>query len=229
MTKEEFQKFLEDPENKETFDAVVESLGYEKPDGIEGLKKNNQAILSEKKKIQAERDELKKKLDEVDMDEYIRLKKSSGTNGQQSELDAKIAKLSREIESERESKRSVTEKYHSRLIESELSNLLESNEYKTHKNALKQILRSRATVEESDGKDIFTIKDDDGISYTGSDYFKSVFPKTELGTQYKDQPINVGGGSRAVGGSGGMKKMSESEFNRLSPKDQAILMKSKTS
>lgn len=229
MTPEEFQKALENPENKAMFDTVASALGYEKPEDIQGLKRNNAELKAEKISFQTKYNELQKMLDSDEYKSYIQ-SKESGTQPTQKQTDfeAKLKKLENDLNAERQSKNEILKRAQDRLIDSELSAALEANGYSQHKKVLQPILRGRAIVEESNGREMLVLKDENGLPYSPQEFFKDVFPKTQLGADYKDQPINKGGGSTQLSGAGGAKRMPESEFNRLPPKEQARLMASKS-
>jgi len=76
MTAEEFKEFLKDEKNQGVFKEIVSALGYKSEEEIKGLSDKKDELLGQLRKVKDERESLKKRVDEIDFDEYIDLKNS---------------------------------------------------------------------------------------------------------------------------------------------------------
>jgi len=223
---EQIKEMMKDESKASEFKAIVKALGYETPEEIAGLKEKNYEILGKHSKLKAEYEEMKKKLDGVDIEEYNQLKESRTQKGNPSETERQLKKFETELKAEREARQSIEQRYHGTLTERELSRALEANKYTQHKPVLQQILQGRSKVEIIEGKEVVTVRDDSGYNVPVDEYFKTYFPNTEIGKNYADKPVNTGAGAHSISGGGSGKRMPESQFNKLPPREQAKIVNS---
>ncbi|MDD4689065.1 MAG: hypothetical protein PHE51_04885 [Eubacteriales bacterium] len=228
ITIDDFKEFVKDEKNLGTFREVAKTLGFEEPEEIQGLLRKNQELIEKYKKIRKENEDIRKKLDEIDVDEYIELKEKSKTNPKTSDELTKIQrdlkKTADELEKERKIRLENEAYLEKTLKESALIEALDSNGFDIkHREILKSAFHGRARVEVEDDKRTVVI-DEDGLGLPVKDYFKK-YATTETGKTYLKQPENKGTGSSGFSGSGGAKILKRSSFNEMSNKEQMTMIK----
>jgi len=224
MNIEELKAALQDEANAEAFKAIITELGYEGPEDVKGLKVVNQNLKAEKMKVKSELDEAKKRLDEIDVDDYIAYKsQKDDAGGDAGKLQREFAKLQKDYSEVLQKSEQLESEYNNTLRDNVLSEALEGAGFKTHKTILKQALQAKAKVVQEDGKRLLLIDDGDGPGLPAKDYIKN-FAESEQGRQYLDKPANAGTGVRSTGSNGSAKTMSLKEFKALQPKDRSEFM-----
>ena len=82
ITKEDFQEFIKDEDNKETFVELAKTMGFEQ---VDGLKRKRDELLESLVAEKRKKNEYKNKLDSVDLDEYVELKENNEKNQSETE------------------------------------------------------------------------------------------------------------------------------------------------
>lgn len=227
MTLEELKEFMQDENNAAAFNEIVKAAGYETPDDIQGLKRNNQELKLEKQKIRSEYENLKKKIDEIEEQRYIEGdgQKGESKNAELEKMKRELARMTEKINTTESRASQIESEYHSTLKESILSNTLESLGFKQHKELLKSAFQGKAKVEIDGNKKIVLIDTGDGIGLPADEFFKQ-YSTTEQGKMYLDKPVNAGAGAHGFTGSSGSKVMSIEAFNQLPAKQRSAYVAS---
>jgi len=213
MNKEELQEFLKEESNKDLFLETVKSMGYEAPEDIEGLKKNNRDLKAEKQKIKENYDSLQKRLDELEKSYYD----TNNDNQEEKKYTREIEKLTRELKEAQEKASKVESEYNSTLIDRTISEALEEAGFTQHKAILKQAHLGRAKIEQ-DGDSKLVLINDGEQELPAKDYFRK--QAEDSLKQYLDKPVNSGAGSASFQSSGS-KVMNNKDFRQLSGKEQS--------
>lgn len=190
-----------------------------------GLVNNKTKLLAELKQAKADRAELQKKIDEVDFDEYIRLKEEdeerilNGNSGNDSSKgmsseerenlknklqgmhDKKIKEKEAEIQQLQEKIGVLETDYHTTLKSNSLKDMFDKHRIADeHRDILEMALQGRALVDVADdGKREVMMKDEDGQVLPINDFFK-IWSGTDKAKHYIKAPSSSGGG--AAGGQG---------------------------
>lgn len=219
MNREEFQEFLKDEENRGLFVEAAKGMGFELPEDIEGLKKNNRDLKSEKQKIKSDYEELKKRVDEFEEKSYI-----DKNDPEEKQLLAKVQRdydrLKKDYEETQAKSQRIESDYNNSLIDRTISEALEKNGFTQHKSILKQAYLGKAKIEtDGDKKSVYIF---DGEQELPADEFFKVQADKSL-KSYIDKPVNSGAGGSGFTGSNS-KAMKLADFKAASPKDRAAFM-----
>lgn len=218
MTKEEFAEFLKVEENKGLFVEAAKAMGFEAPEEIEGLKKNNRELKAEKTKAKSELDDLKKRLDEIEDEKYLDNKDNKTPDPK---LQREYEKLKKELEEATNKAKQIEGAYNSTLIESTISKALEKTGFNQHKDLLKKAYLGNAKIEvEGDKRTILIL---DGEQELPAEEFFKQKAASDL-KDYLDKPVNSGAGAHGFTGASGSKVISEGDFKNLTPKARASFM-----
>ena len=224
----DFQEFLKDEGNKKVFADVAKTLGYETPEEIQGLKAKNYELLGNNKKLKEQINEIQKKLDGIDIDSYNDYVNKISTSGKP---DDEITKLKRELQTaikqneEYKSKYSALEaELNSSVVNSTLSSVFdEIGIDPKHKALLLEAYRGKAKIETTDSGRTVVIDSGDSLGLPAIDYFKK-FAESETGKHYLKQPENSGANSSRFTQPASGQKITQTDFNKLLPKQQAEFM-----
>lgn len=214
---------------KAEFDALPDSLkakfeadgdGYSLQEiDVEGLKKSKAEILEEKKRIQAERDELKKFKDDHDAKANEADENQKRKAGEFEALEKKLRDKIAEVEADRDKRISDVR---GRIFESSLENML----------VAKGVRPEMARYARIDAVDQFELGDDyslklkDGIG-DAKEVDGFISKLRESTPDFFKATTQPGGGASGSGNNGGnAKTMPEAQFDLLSPKEQAAFINS---
>jgi regulator of replication initiation timing len=229
MTIDELKEFLKDPKNADAFKELVKAIGYETPEEINGLLKKNQELIAKQKKLREENEIIKKTLDEIDMDEYVELKKKVESSGKASDeltkLQRDLKKVSEDLEKERKG-RSESESFLNRtLTENALIEALDANGFDSkHKELLKSAFLGKARIEIEENNRNVVLENGDGLGLPAKEFFKK-FAESETGKVYLRQPESKGAGASGFSGAGGAKIMKRDQYEKLDPLEKSALIK----
>jgi regulator of replication initiation timing len=229
MTIDELKEFMKDEKNAEAFKELAKAVGYETPEDINGLLKKNQELILKHKKLREENETIKKTLDEIDMDEYLELKKKVESSGKASDeltkLQRDLKKISDDLEKERKA-RSESEGFLNRtLTENALIEALDSNGFDSkHKDLLKSAFLGKARIEMEENNRSVVLENGDGLGLPAKEFFKQ-FAQSENGKVYLRQPDNKGTGASGFSGTGGAKIMKRDQYEKLDPLEKSALIK----
>lgn len=229
MTAEEFKEFMQDEKNQETFKGIVSALGYKSEEEIKGLIDKKDELLGQLRKVKDERESLKKRLDEIDIDEYIDLKNSKAKNSDKdNDLSRKLEKLNAELEAERKARAEIEAEYNNTLISQALTAEISDKFDPAHRAILTEAFLRKAKIENDNGKKTVVI-DDGKYGLPVNEFFKS-FAESDQGKPYLIKPVNTGAGSQPL--SGGTDKTifkrSEIRTNEETRKQYAAAVKAGT-
>ena len=229
MTAEEFKEFMQDEKNQETFKGIVSALGYKSEEEVKGLIDKKDELLGQLRKVKDERESLKKRLDEIDIDEYIDLKNSKAkTPDKDNDLSRKLEKLNADIEAERKARADIEAEYNNSLISQALTAEIADKFDPAHRAILTNAFLGKAKIETDNGKKTVVI-DDGKYGLPVSEYFKT-FAESDAGKPYLIKPVNAGAGSQPLGGAASKTtfKRSEISANEATRKEYAAAMKAGT-
>ena len=199
MTPEEFKEFLKDEKNQGVFKEIVSALGYKSEEEIKGLLDKKDELLRQLRKVKDERESLKKRLDEIDIDEYIDLKNSKAKNSDKdNDLSRKLEKLNAELEAERKARTETEAEYNNTLISQALTAEIADKFDPAHRAILTEAFLRKAKIENENGKKTVVI-DDGKYGLPVNEFFKS-FAESEQGKPYLIKPVNHGAGSQQLSG-----------------------------
>lgn len=199
MTPEEFKEFLKDEKNQGVFKEIVSALGYKSEEEIKGLLDKKDELLGQLRKVKDERESLKKRLDEIDIDEYIDLKNSKAKNSDKdNDLSRKLEKLNADIEAERKARAEIEAEYNNTLISQALTAEIADKFDPAHRAILTEAFLRKAKIENENGKKTVVI-DDGKYGLPVNEFFKS-FAESEQGKPYLIKPVNAGAGSQSLSG-----------------------------
>lgn len=199
MTPEEFKEFMQDEKNQETFKGIVSAMGYKSEEEIKGLLDKKDELLGQLRKVKDERESLKKRLDEIDIDEYIDLKNSKAKNSDKdNDLSRKLEKLTAELEAERKARTETEAEYNNTLISQALTAEIADKFDPAHRAILTEAFLRKAKIENENGKKAVVI-DDGKYGLPVNEFFKS-FAESEQGKPYLIKPVNSGAGSQQLSG-----------------------------
>lgn len=199
MTPEEFKEFMQDEKNQETFKGIVSAMGYKSEEEIKGLLDKKDELLGQLRKVKDERESLKKRLDEIDIDEYIDLKNSKAKNSDKdNDLSRKLEKLTAELEAERKARTETEAEYNNTLISQALTAEIADKFDPAHRAILTEAFLRKAKIENENGKKTVVI-DDGKYGLPVNEFFKS-FAESEQGKPYLIKPVNSGAGSQQLSG-----------------------------
>lgn len=199
MTPEEFKEFLKDEKNQGVFKEIVSALGYKSEEEIKGLLDKKDELLRQLRKVKDERENLKKRLDEIDIDEYIDLKNSKAKNSDKdNDLSRKLEKLTAELEAERKARTETEAEYNNTLISQALTAEIADKFDPAHRAILTEAFLRKAKIENENGKKTVVI-DDGKYGLPVNEFFKS-FAESEQGKPYLIKPVNHGAGSQQLSG-----------------------------
>ena len=199
MTPEEFKEFLKDEKNQGVFKEIVSALGYKSEEEIKGLLDKKDELLRQLRKVKDERESLKKRLDEIDIDEYIDLKNSKAKNSDKdNDLSRKLEKLTAELEAERKARTETEAEYNNTLISQALTAEIADKFDPAHRAILTEAFLRKAKIENENGKKTVVI-DDGKYGLPVNEFFKS-FAESEQGKPYLIKPVNHGAGSQQLSG-----------------------------
>jgi len=214
---------LQDPENAEALNKLLTDLGYKKKEEIEGLQKNRDVVLKEKKKLQlqfenaeAEKKELEERLAEL---EDIKAERDrelvDTTSGKFDDVEiskviekriaAEQKKYDRELEKYKKNNENLIstldkfkQKHYNDFVTRKVETALDKIDvHPVHKSLLTEHLVRKAKWDVSeDNLDVSSIHitDDSGIPMDLSDYLKN-FSQSDEFKYYRKQPDNTGGGA----------------------------------
>lgn len=224
----ELEEFIKDESKKKEFFDYVKKQGFETPDDIQGLKAKNTDLITNQKKLKEQMEDLQKKLDDIDLDEYYELKdKSKGSKGDDdlTKLQRELKQLTTKFEDNEKKLSTVQDKYNKTLKINALNAAFD--EYKIDPNfrdVLKDAFLGKATTETDGDSERVLIDDGDGLGLDVNEYFKK-WVDTDKGKTYLAKPDNKGAGGQDLSGSGTAKTMTRSEFQQRSPEEQMSLSK----
>ena len=199
MTAEEFKEFMQDEKNQETFKGIVSALGYKSEEEIKGLIDKKDELLGQLRKVKDERETLKKRLDEIDIDEYIDLKNSKANKpDKDNDLSRKLEKLNADIEAERKARAEIEAEYNNTLISQALTAEISDKFDPAHRAILTEAFLRKAKIENDNGKKAVVI-DDGKYGLPVNEFFKS-FAESDQGKPYLIKPVNTGAGSQPLSG-----------------------------
>lgn len=243
MTVEEFKELIQNPEAAKDLIPILKAAGFETPEDIQGLKAKNNEILLKMKKINEEKANLQKLIDDADYQEYLAKKDNpdnsvnnatQGTgNAEFDKAKLEIRKLTSELKKLSEEKAKVEEK--ANQVESifvkdrksaQLSAALDAAGFDPkHKSLLINAMQGIAKVDPENNYNVI-IEDENGLPMPAKEY-AIAYANTETGKEYLRKPENKGANSQGFnGGSASGKVMQISAYNSMNPKDQAAFMKS---
>ena len=229
MTAEEFKEFMKDEKNQETFKGIVSALGYKSEEEVKGLIDKKDELLGQLRKVKDERESLKKRLDEIDIDEYIDLKNSKAkTSDKDNDLSRKLEKLNADIEAERKARAEIEAEYNNSLISQALTSEIADKFDPAHRAILTNAFLGKAKIETDNGKKTVVI-DDGKYGLPVSEYFKT-FAESDAGKPYLIKPVNAGAGAQPLSGAASKTtfKRSEISANEATRKEYAAAMKAGT-
>lgn len=229
MTPEEFKEFLKDEKNQGVFKEIVSALGYKSEEEIKGLIDKKDELLGQLRKVKDERENLKKRLDEIDIDEYIDLKNSKAKNSDKdNDLSRKLEKLNAELEAERKARTETEAEYNNTLISQALTAEIADKFDPAHRAILTEAFLRKAKIENENGKKTVVI-DDGKYGLPVNEFFKS-FADSEQGKPYLIKPINAGAGSQPLSGGADKTSFKRSEItaNEETRKQYAAAVKAGT-
>ena len=239
ITVDEFKELIQNPEASKELLPILKAAGFETPDDIQGLKAKNNEILVKMKKINEEKANLQKLIDDADYQEYLANKDNQNTQTQNSgneefdklqreykKLSIDLKKLSDEKAQLAEEKSKIESTFFQDRIDTQLSAALDVAGFDPkHKKLLQDALRGKATIDNSDGKYAAILEDEHGLPLPAKDYALA-YANTEAGKEYLKKPENKGAGSQGFNGTGSSSKvMKATDFNGMAPKEQAAFMK----
>ena len=199
MTPEEFKEFMKDEKNHGVFKEIVSALGYKSEEEVKGLIDKKDELLGQLRKVKDERESLKKRLDEIDIDEYIELKNSKAKNSDKdNDLSRKLEKLNAELEAERKARAETEAEYNNTLISQALTAEIADKFDPAHRAILTEAFLRKAKIENENGKKTVVI-DDGKYGLPVNEFFKS-FAESEQGKPYLIKPVNTGAGSLQLSG-----------------------------
>jgi hypothetical protein len=221
---EELTEFLKDDKNKIAFVDVIKNLGFYTKEDVEnettGLKNNNVRILDEKKKLQKEFEEVKAKLEEIDLDEIAELKKGKQTKGKESEEVENLKKQLKTIETklkQKDESETALKKENENIFTSVRMNEAIDEKYDpSFKKLLISAYQQKAKINEVDGKkDVYI--DDENLGFLSAKEFFNKFITTDEGKKFAYIPKNAGANSNQFNktAGGGIRKMAQAEFEAL--------------
>jgi chaperonin cofactor prefoldin len=227
MTIEEIRDFLKDEKNAGEFKLLVKDLGFETPEDIQSLRKNKDELLQEKRQLKKDFEEMKKVLDEIDIDEYNELKNkksSSSGNDEVAKLQREFKKLSEQFATTLKDKEQIENEYNSNLKEINILSALDEIGFDPkHKELLKSAFLGKAKVETDNGKRSVIIESADGLGLPAKDYFKN-FASTDQGKAYLFEPENKGANSRSFS-QNSAKAITRKMFDSLNPIEKNQIIK----
>lgn len=229
MTPEEFKEFMQDEKNQETFKGIVSALGYKSEEEVKGLIDKKDELLGQLRKVKDERESLKKRLDEIDIDEYIDLKNSKAAKSEKdNDLARKLEKLNADIEAERKARADIEAEYNNLLISQALTAEIADKFDSDHRSILTNAFLGKAKIETDNGKKTVVI-DDGKYGLPVSEFFKT-FAESPEGKPYVKKPVNAGAGAQPLGGAASKTtfKRSEISANEATRKEYAAAMKAGT-
>jgi len=229
MTPEEFKEFMQDEKNQETFKGIVSALGYTSEEEVKGLIDKKDELLGQLRKVKDERESLKKRLDEIDIDEYIDLKNSKAkTPDKDNDLARKLEKLNADLEAERKARADIEAEYNNSLISQALTAEIADKFDPAHRAILTNAFLGKAKIETDNGKKTVVI-DDGKYGLPVNEFFKS-FAESDQGKPYLIKPVNAGAGAQPLSGAASKTtfKRSEISANEATRKEYAAAMKAGT-
>lgn len=243
MTVEEFKELIQNPEAAKDLIPILKAAGFETPEDIQGLKAKNNEILLKMKKINEEKTNLQKLIDDVDYQEYLAKKENpdnsvnnaaQGTGNAEfdklqlamKKLTLDFEKLAKEKEKIAEEKNKIESTFFQDRIDTQLSTALDIAGFDPeHKSLLQQALRGKAKIENNDGKYIAVLEDENGIPLPAKE-FAIAFASTDSGKRYLKKPENRGANSQNInGGSTNSKQISREQFEKMTPAEKAANFK----
>lgn len=217
MTPEEFKEFMQDEKNQETFKGIVSALGYKSEEEVKGLIDKKDELLGQLRKVKDERESLKKRLDEIDIDEYIDLKNKAKTPDKDNDLARKLEKLNADLEAERKARADIEAEYNNSLISQALTAEIADKFDPAHRAILTEAFLGKAKIETDNGKKTVVI-DDGKYGLPVNEFFKS-FAESEQGKPYLIKPVNAGSGALPMGGKA---KMSLDEIEKMPNREDRL-------
>lgn len=213
MTLEELKEFMQDANNKAAFDELVKAAGYHSED-VSGLKSKNLELIGKLKKEKENFEELKKTLDNIDLEEYNALK-SGQSKGKTDDKDREFKKLQDTLKKLEERNAAIESERNSLLTRNALSSAFKKfNIDPIHETLLTSAFSGKAKIEDG-----HVIIDDGSLGLPVEDFFKT-WTESDSGKPYLAKPVNSGSGSSSFKSSG-VSRISRNDFNQLSPVEQA--------
>jgi hypothetical protein len=222
MTPEEFQEFVKDEKNKNTFDTIVQSMGYKAESNFKAIELDRDTERKKKREYQEKFTELEKKLAELESKYYIDDNDTDGKKVSPAEkLERELTKLRASSEKDRIEKQKIQDRLYNSIRQTEIIKALEqANIDPSHYSLLSSAYLGQSQIEIEDDKEAVLINKE-----PVSDFFKKW--AMEEGKIYVKVPVNTGvGESRFRGGASG-KTITREEFYKLSPKAQSEFSTSK--
>ena len=229
ITAEELKEFFSDEKNLPVFKEFATALNFKSEEEVKGLIDKKDELLGQLRKVKDERESLKKRLDEIDIDEYIDLKNSKAkTSDKDNDLSRKLEKLNADIEAEREARADIEAEYNNSLISQALTAEIADKFDPAHRAILTNAFLGKAKIETDNGKKTVVI-DDGKYGLPVGEYFKT-FAESDAGKPYLIKPVNAGAGSQPLGGATSKTtfKRSEISANEATRKEYAAAMKAGT-
>jgi len=199
ITAEELKEFFSDEKNLPVFKEFATALNFKSEEEVKGLIDKKDELLGQLRKVKDERESLKKRLDEIDIDEYIELKNSKAKNSDKdNDLSRKLEKLNAELEAERKARAETEAEYNNTLISQALTAEIADKFDPAHRAILTEAFLRKAKIENENGKKTVVI-DDGKYGLPVNEFFKS-FAESEQGKPYLIKPVNSGAGSLQLSG-----------------------------
>ena len=229
ITAEELKEFFSDEKNLPVFKEFATALNFKSEEEVKGLIDKKDELLGQLRKVKDERESLKKRLDEIDIDEYIDLKNSKAkTSDKDNDLSRKLEKLNADIEAERKARADIEAEYNNSLISQALTAEIADKFDPAHRAILTNAFLGKAKIETDNGKKTVVI-DDGKYGLPVSEYFKT-FAESDAGKPYLIKPVNAGAGAQPLSGAASKTtfKRSEISANEATRKEYAAAMKAGT-
>ena len=235
ITVDEFKELIQNPEASKELLPILKAAGFETPDDIQGLKAKNNEILVKMKKINEEKTNLQKLIDDPDYQEYIANKDNPIQQTQNSgneeydklqreykKLSIDLKKLSDEKAQLAEDKTKIESIFFQDRIDTQLSAALDAAGFDPeHKSLLQQALRGKAKIDNTDGKYTAILEDELGFPLPAKEYAMA-FAGTDSGKRYLKKPENRGAGSQGFNDkSNSSKGITREQFDKMTPAEKA--------
>jgi predicted RNase H-like nuclease (RuvC/YqgF family) len=189
ITKEDFQEFIKDEDNKEVFLEFAKVIGLEP---VDGLKNKRDELLEKLTRSKREKTELQNKLDSIDLEEYSELKENSEKSQSETErLLREFKKAQTDLQQSSELNQRLESEINNGLIKTDLFEALtDAGVDPVHIPILSSHFKSKATVEMEDNSRKVVIDNGSGLGQNPKEYLKEW--AENQGQPYLKKPENSG-------------------------------------
>lgn len=200
---EEFKELLNNEDTKTEVISLLNDMGFESSDSVEGLKNKRTELLGKNKALKNKLSEYEERLAELE-------ELSAGDNSEKEDqkINREIAQLQKQLEKVMQEKQSIESNYTNIIKQNTVSKALKDAKIDSkHFEILESALQSKISLE--DGQAFI---EDTPINEYLSEKVKKDW------SVYVEKPVNNGGSINVKPSKNSV--LTRSEFNELQPKDQ---------